>query len=210
VRCSGPFFGPAGKPRRIALLGPTGVGKTTTVAKLAADYLLNRGRSLALVTIDIYRIAAAEQLKVYGEIMNVPVDVAGTPEEFRQIMRRHHDKELVLIDTAGRSPRDRAGIEALHEFVGPESGVENHLVLSTATRERENDAAIKRFTGVPLKSLIMTKLDECETLGSLLNIHLRHKAPLSYLTDGQRVPEDLLLAEPKKIGQLILGTPKGN
>lgn len=210
VKCAGPFFGPGTKPRRIALMGPTGVGKTTTVAKLAADYLLNQGRSLALVTIDIYRIAAAEQLKVYGEIMNVPVDVAGTPQEFRRILRHHGDKELVLIDTAGRSPRDRKGIEALQEFVGPESGVENHLVLSAATRERENHAAVKRFSGVPLQSLIMTKLDECEALGSLLNVHLRHGTPFSYLTDGQRVPEDLLLAEPGKIGQLIIGTPKGN
>ncbi len=206
VRCCGPFYGTASsKPRRIALLGPTGVGKTTTVAKLAADYLLNQGRSLALVTIDIYRIAAAEQLKVYGEIMNVPVDIAGSPREFKRIMERHQDKDLVLIDTAGRSPRDRKGIEALHAFIGPGSGIENHLVLSVATRERENHIAVQRFTGAPLKSMILTKLDECDGLGPLLNIHLRHDTPLSYLTDGQRVPEDLLLAETERVGQLILG-----
>ena len=210
VRCSGPFYGStSSKPRRIALLGPTGVGKTTTVAKLAADYLLNQGRSLALVTIDIYRIAAAEQLKVYGEIMNVPVDIAGSPQEFKRIMQRHQDKDLVLIDTAGRSPRDRKGIEALHAFIGPKSGIENHLVLSVATRERENHIAVQRFTGAPLKSMILTKLDECDALGPLLNIHLRHDTPLSYLTDGQRVPEDLLLAEPAQVGQLILGTHAG-
>ncbi|MCF6289663.1 MAG: flagellar biosynthesis protein FlhF [Desulfobacterales bacterium] len=210
IRCSGPFYGPmSGKPRRIALLGPTGVGKTTTVAKLAADYLLNQGRSLALVTIDIYRIAAAEQLKVYGEIMNIPVDVAGSAQEFKRVMQRHQDKELVLIDTAGRSPRDREGIEALHALIGPESGIENHLVLSVTTRERENHTAVQCFTGVPLKSMILTKLDECDTLGPLLNIHLRHDTPLSYLTDGQRVPEDLLLAEPARVGQLILGAQAG-
>ena len=209
VRCSGPFFGPTSKPRRIALLGPTGVGKTTTVAKLTADYLLNRGQSVALVTIDIYRIAAAEQLKVYGEIMNVPVDVAGSLREFREILQRHRDKDLVLIDTAGRSPRDRQGIKELQEFIGPGSGIENQLVLSAATRERENRKAIKRFSAVPLQSLILTKLDECEGLGSLLNIHLRHDKPLSYLTDGQRVPEDLLLAEPGRVGQLVLGKQKG-
>lgn len=209
VTCSGPFFGEAKQPRRIALLGPTGVGKTTTVAKLAAEYLLKRGRSLALVTIDIYRIAAAEQLKVYGEIMNVPVQVASTPREFQEILRGHADKELVLIDTAGRSPRDRAGIEAMYEFIGPESGVENHLVLSAATRERENHAAVQRFAGAQLKSLILTKLDECEVLGPLLNVHLRHGTPLSYLTNGQRVPEDLRLAEPDEVGKLILATKKG-
>jgi len=208
VRCTGPFFGTDTKPRRIALLGPTGVGKTTTVAKLAAEYLLNRGRSLALVTIDIYRIAAAEQLKVYGEIMNVPVHVASTPKEFQEVLQHHRDKELVLIDTAGRSPRDRAGIEALYEFIGPESGIENHLVLSAATRERENNAAVQRFSGAKLKSLIITKLDECEALGPLLNVHLRHGTPISYLTDGQRVPEDLRLAEPGEVGKLILATKK--
>ena len=208
VACSGPFFGGEAQPRRIALLGPTGVGKTTTVAKLAAEYLLNRGRSLALVTIDIYRIAAAEQLKVYGEIMNIPVHVASTTQEFQEVLQRHRDKELILIDTAGRSPRDRAGIEALYEFIGPESGIENHLVLSAATRERENHAAVQRFSGAQLQSLIITKLDECEALGPLLNVHLRHGTPLSYLTDGQRVPEDLRLAEPAEVGKLILATQK--
>ncbi|NTV14057.1 MAG: flagellar biosynthesis protein FlhF [Desulfobulbaceae bacterium] len=209
VQCTGPFFGAAPQPRRIALLGPTGVGKTTTVAKLAAEYLLNRGRSLALVTIDIYRIAAAEQLKVYGEIMNVPVNVARSPQEFQEVLQLHRDKELVLIDTAGRSPRDRAGIDALYEFIGPGSGIESHLVLSAATRERENHAAVTRFSGTPLQSLILTKLDECETLGPLLNVHLRHGTPISYLTDGQRVPEDLRLAEPGEVGKLILATKKG-
>ena len=206
VRCSGPFFGVRSQPRRVALLGPTGVGKTTTVAKLAADYLLNRGRSLALVTIDIYRIAAAEQLKVYGEIMNVPVDVARTPQEFKEVLQRHGDKELVLIDTAGRSPRDRKGLEALYGFIGPESGVENHLVLSAATGERENHLAVRHFSGAQLQSLIMTKLDECESLGSLLNLHFRHGTPISYLTDGQRVPEDLRLAEAAEVGKIILAT----
>ena len=209
VRCTGPFFGSAAQPRQIALLGPTGVGKTTTVAKLAAEYLLNRGRSLALVTIDIYRIAAAEQLKVYGEIMNVPVNVARTPQEFQEVLQLHRDKELVLIDTAGRSPRDRVGIEALYEFIGPASGIENHLVLSAATRERENQAAVERFSGAQLKSLLITKLDECEVLGPLLNVHLRYGTPISYLTDGQRVPEDLRLAEPGEVGKLIVATKKG-
>ncbi|OHB24733.1 MAG: flagellar biosynthesis protein FlhF [Desulfuromonadaceae bacterium GWC2_58_13] len=196
------------KPRAVALIGPTGVGKTTTVAKLAADYLLNQKRKIALVTIDIYRIAAAEQLKVYGEIMQVPVDVVLSPEQLQQVLARHQDKDLILIDTAGRSPRDSAGIAELQKFIGAGSGIENHLVLSATTREQEMFGAIKRFGRLPVSSLIFSKLDECEGLGSILNVHLKHDCPISYLTNGQRVPEDLMLADPRRVAGLVMGKLK--
>jgi flagellar biosynthesis protein FlhF len=196
------------KPRVVALIGPTGVGKTTTVAKLAADCLLNQKRKIALVTIDIYRIAAAEQLKVYGEIMQVPVDVVLSPEQLQQVLARHQDKDLVLIDTAGRSPRDSAGIAELQKFIGAGSGIENHLVLSATTREQEMFGAIKRFGRLPISSLIFSKLDECEGLGSILNVHLKHDCPISYLTNGQRVPEDLMLADPRRVAGLVMGKLK--
>ncbi len=199
---------PGRGPRTLALIGPTGVGKTTTVAKLAADFLLNQGRKIALVTIDIYRIAAAEQLKVYGEIMQVPVDVVLSPEQLRQVLERHRDKELILIDTAGRSPRDKAGIDELEKFIGAGSGVENHLVLSATTREQELFGAIRRFGRLPVDSLIFTKLDECEGLGSILNVHFKHDCPISYLTNGQRVPEDLLPADPRRLAGMVMGKLK--
>jgi flagellar biosynthesis protein FlhF len=205
VRTSGPIIGPVGEgPRKVALVGPTGVGKTTTVAKLAADYLLQGGRRLALVTIDIYRIAAAEQLKVYGEIMKVPVEVVLTPADLQQVWTRHRDKELILIDTSGRSPRDGAGLAELESFIGEGSGVENHLVLSATTRDREAAGALKRFSRLPLRSLIFSKVDECESLGGLLNLHLKNNYPLSYLTTGQRVPEDMVLADPSGVASLIM------
>ena len=122
-------------------------------------------------------------------------------------MGRHKDKELVLIDTAGRSPGDRTGIKELQGFVGSGSGIENQLVLSAATRDLENQKAIERFSAVPLQGLIMTKLDECESLGSLLNIPLSHGKPLSYLTNGQRVPEDLTLTVRVGPGKVLNSGP---
>ncbi len=205
VRTSGPVIGPGvDGPRKVALVGPTGVGKTTTLAKLAADYLLQGGRRLALVTVDIYRIAAAEQLKVYGEIMKVPVEVVLNPVDLQQVWARHRDKELILIDTSGRSPGDAAGLAELEAFIGEGSGVENHLVLSATTRDRDSAAALKRFSRLPLRSLIFSKVDECESLGGLLNLHLKNNYPLSYLTTGQRVPEDMVLADPSGVASLIM------
>ncbi len=206
VRTEGPVKR-GGKQRRVALIGPTGVGKTTTIAKLAANHLLNRGGKVALVTIDIYRIAAVEQLKVYGEIMKIPVDVVLSPEDLAKVLARHQDKDLVLIDTAGRSPKDQASLQELAKFIRADWGIENHLVLSATTREAEMEGVIKRFGRLPVHSMIFTKLDECEHLGPLLNVHLKNKYPLSYLANGQRVPEDLVLAEPKGLARLIMGKP---
>ena len=207
LRVNGPILFQGPNQKRVALIGPTGVGKTTTIAKLAAAYLKNFGRNLALVTIDTYRIAAAEQLRIYGEIMNLPVEVAMTPEQLGEILKKHRDKKLILIDTAGRSPKNEKNLHELSNFLHPDYGIENHLVLSATTRERELYQTIKRFRDLSLKSLIFTKLDECESFGALLNLPAKDKYPLSYLTNGQRVPEDLMLADPKKIACLIMGKP---
>ncbi|KIH77554.1 flagellar biosynthesis protein FlhF [Geoalkalibacter ferrihydriticus] len=193
------------RQRRLALIGPTGVGKTTTIAKLAAEHLLGGGQSVALVTIDTFRIAAVEQLKVYGEIMNLPVEVVVSPKQMRGVLNRHNDKDLILIDTAGRSPRDEVNLKNLEEILAPDLATENHLVLSAATRDEDLYEAVTRFGRVPLHNLVFTKIDECANLGVLLNVHLRHNFPLAYLTNGQRVPEDILVADAKKIAQLILG-----
>ncbi len=210
IRVSEPFHTNRQQQKRIALIGPTGVGKTTTIAKLAASYLLNGGASIALVTIDTYRIAAVEQLKVYGEIMNLPVEVVLTPEQLQEAFARHQDKELILIDTAGRSPRDVPSLEELDRFLGPEAGIENHLVLAAPTRDRELQETVLRFGKLPLHSLIFTKLDECDQRGSLLNVPLRGNLPVSYLTNGQRVPEDLLAAEPSSLAGFIINQPEEN
>lgn len=207
VRVAGPLPAKIGEQRRVALVGPTGVGKTTTLAKLAADFLLRTGkdsRRVALVTIDTFRIAAVEQLKVYGGIMNLPVEVVFTPEQLQKAFAAHRDKDLILVDTAGRSPRDDVSLREMAAFLGPEAGTENHLVLSAPTGERQIQDTVRRFGHLPLQSVIFTKLDECDRYGALLNVPVRHNLALSYLTHGQRVPEDLLLANAPLVADYVL------
>jgi flagellar biosynthesis protein FlhF len=187
------------------LIGTTGVGKTTTIAKLAAEAMTQSGARVALVTIDTYRIAAVEQLKVYGEIMGIPVEVVLNPEQLQEAFRRHRDKDLILIDTAGRSPRDQARIDELNQFLGEGSGVENCLVLAAPTEERLQQKTLESFSPIPLSRLIFTKLDETDRCGTLINIPLRSNLPLAYLTNGQQVPEDLLQAESKLVAELVMG-----
>ena len=205
IPVSGPLTALEDGPRKVALIGPTGVGKTTTLAKLAAEYLFRTKGTVALVTIDTYRIAAVEQLKVYGEIMNLPVEVVFNQSQLDQAFSKHQDKDLILIDTAGRSQKDAVKIEELASFLGPESGVENHLVLAAQTRCKDLLETIKTFGKMPLKNLVFTKLDECEDSGVLLNVPVCQNLPISFLTNGQRVPEDLLIAEPSNITDFILG-----
>ena len=199
--------------RRIALVGPTGVGKTTTLAKIAAHYLSNFSNSIALITIDTYRIAAVEQLKVYGAIMNLPVEVVITPDQLEQALLRHRDKELILIDTAGRSPRDTLCIEELATFLRPDLAIDKHLVLSATTRRTEIYEAIKRFGRLGIDNTIITKTDECSTLGVMLDVQMvdnGNTPPFSWITNGQRVPEDLLTASRELVAELIMTPPRGD
>jgi len=192
------------RQRRIALIGPTGVGKTTTLAKIAAHYLSRHGGRIGLITIDTYRIAAVEQLKVYGEIMRLPLEVVITPQELEAALKKFSDADLVLIDTAGRSPKNGLDLQELATFLRPELGIENHLLLSATTRERELEDTIRRFSVLPISNFIFSKIDECDQLGVLLNIHYKNDTPISFLTNGQRVPEDLLMPAPADIAALIL------
>ncbi len=204
-----PTFKQSGNQRRIAFVGPTGVGKTTTLAKIAAQYLTTVSDSIALITIDTYRIAAVEQLKVYGELMNIPVDVVINPRQLDQALFQHRDKDLVLIDTAGRSPHDSLSFEELATFFLPDFDIENHLVLSSTTRESELTEICKQFSKLDITNLIMTKTDECSKLGVILNLQLESGIPLSYITNGQRVPEDLIEANQQKLAELIIPISEG-
>ena len=190
-------------PKIVAFVGPTGVGKTTTVAKIAAEYALRRGKKVAIVSLDTYRLGAMDQLRLYGEIMEVPVEVAGGKEELRQIIANHEDKDLILIDTTGRSHQDKDYSRQLKEVFDAVGGVETHLVLSVTAQEKLFTATYHQFSSMGVDRVLFTKLDEGLNFGSLFNFSVRNRLPISYFTSGQQVPEDLEVARPERVISLI-------
>jgi flagellar biosynthesis protein FlhF len=194
-----------GARRIVALVGPTGVGKTTTVAKLAATFKLVHGLRLGLVTVDTYRIAAVEQLRTYAEIIDLPLAVANEPRAMGAALEGLGDVDLILIDTAGRSPRDEVRIRELAEFLAEARPDEVHLVLSATTGERSLRAAVERFAAARADRLILTKLDEADGLGGSLAAIGQANLPVSYITTGQSVPDDIEPADRRRLARLILG-----
>jgi flagellar biosynthesis protein FlhF len=176
----------------VALVGPTGVGKTTSVAKLAARYTLRHGPGkVALVTTDSYRIGAYQQLRTYGQILGAPVYVVKDEQELHNTLKGLRDKPLVLIDTAGMSQHDVRLTEQLSMLCDPAFAIRHYLVLSATTQRAALDEATRVFARVKLDGAILTKLDESALPGEVLSVIIRHALPLSYISDGQRVPEDL-------------------
>jgi len=193
-----------GKLRVAALVGPTGVGKTTTIAKLAAYAKLELKQKVALLTLDTFRMAAVDQLHQYAEILQVPLHVALTVEDLRAAMRFYQDRALVLIDTPGHSPKDSEMQSQLRRFLDELPDVETHLVLSATTKPRDLADIAQRFEPLKPGRIIFTKLDETSTFGPLLSTLVRVKRPLSYLGTGQEVPQDLELATSRRVADLIL------
>ncbi len=193
-----------GKQKIAALIGPTGVGKTTTIAKLAAEYVLLRKRKVALITIDTYRIAAVEQLKIYADIIGIPVYVVLSAAELRKTIESSRDKDLILIDTPGRGQRDKSRVSELMNLLGGEIPIEKHLVLSATTKDEGLAEIIERFAPISVDSLLFTKIDEGVSFGTILNQSIHSRKPISYLTTGQRVPEDIEVATLSRVVNLIL------
>ena len=176
----------------IALVGPTGVGKTTSVAKIAAQFTLKHGANqVALITTDNYRIAAHEQLNTYGRILNIPVRVASSAAELRQLLHSFSDKKLVLIDTAGMSQRDMKLIEQINALKENDLAIKSYLVMSAATEYKAMNEIIDAFEIFKPQAAILTKLDEAATIGSALSSLIEHNLALSFITNGQQVPEDM-------------------
>ncbi len=184
----------------VALVGPTGVGKTTTIAKLAARYKLAHGsRHIALVTTDNYRIAAHEQLSTYGRILDVPVRTASNSSELNNILNSFIDKRLVLIDTAGMSQRDERLVEQFSLLRESTMPIKSYLVMSATTQDRGLEEVIRTFQGFDPQAAILTKIDEAYTLGATVSALIKNQLPLAWITNGQKVPEDLHIARPNKL-----------
>jgi flagellar biosynthesis protein FlhF len=175
-----------------ALVGPTGVGKTTTIAKLAAKFILKHGaRQVALITTDNYRIGAHEQLNTYGRILDVPVRVASSAAELRNLITGFSDKRLILIDTAGMSQREMKLVEQINTLQQSGIAIKSYLVMSAATEYKAMNEIIKAFQVFEPQASILTKLDEAATIGSAVSSIIENNLPLSFIADGQQVPEDM-------------------
>ena len=196
---------PDSRPLTIALIGPTGVGKTTTLAKLAASFKLKAGRKVGLITSDTYRIAAVDQLRTYANIIGLPLQVAMTPPDMRQAMEALSDQEVILVDTAGRSQNDVMRVAELRELIETARPHQTHMVLSGTANARVLDKEAQAFGRVGVDRVILTKLDEAASLGALMGLLQHLGKPVSFITTGQEVPNDLEMAESRRLAELALG-----
>ncbi len=189
----------------VSLIGPTGVGKTTTIAKLAARFALKHGRrGITLITTDNYRIGAHEQLRTYGRILGVPVHVASDNDELKNLLNEAKDKSgehnLTLIDTAGICQKDSRLSEQLTSLNIKDMDIKNYLVLSATGQMNLQDNVIRAFSQAKLQGCILTKIDEAASLGEIISVLIQHELPLHFVCDGQKVPDDLHQAR----GQLLV------
>ena len=193
----------SGKPGIIALIGPTGVGKTTTIAKLAAVNTSQNRKQVAFISIDNYGIAANEQLKAYARIIGIPLETAVNPIELKRAIKKFKHKDLILIDTPGINPNDSAQISELKSFFARQPDMQKHLVVSVATKDKDLANMSKIIREIGARRLLFTKLDESSTYGNILNLLVQTHIPVSYLSCGRKVPEDIERGTIQKLIDLI-------
>ena len=190
--------------RIVALIGATGVGKTTTLAKIAARFVLDHNIRAALITADTYRISAVEQLKTYSDIIGLPLEIVYSPDELKVAIHKHRDKDLILIDTAGRSQHNEYQMNELQDFLAVHSHIERHLVMSATTKQRDAADILEKFSVCNPDCVIFTKTDETSSVGIILNLLADKGIALSFLTNGQSVPDDIVPATPENLAELLL------
>ena len=190
--------------RVVAFIGTTGVGKTTTLAKVAAHFVLEQNLKGALITADTYRISAVEQLKKYAEILGLPVEVVYSAADLRKAIARHRSKDFILVDTAGRSQYNEFQMEELKELLAAHPRMEKHLVISATTKEADAAEIMQRFSACKPDRIIFTKTDETCAVGMVLNLLAGKELPLSFLSNGQSVPDDIIPATADRLAELLL------
>lgn len=187
------------------LVGPTGVGKTTTIAKLASMYTLYKGKKVGLITLDTYRIGAVEQLRTYAEILNIPFEVVISNNDVKGALEKMQNCDIVLVDTTGRSSKNFMQISEVKNLVKEFNPDSIHLVLSMATKDKDIKSIIENYSILNYQSIILTKVDETDTYGSMVNALYHSRVPLAYICTGQDVPDDIEVPSENKIYDFVLG-----
>ena len=188
----------------VNVVGPTGVGKTTTIAKLAAEMALKHFKKVAFITTDTYRIAAIDQLKTYAKILNVPIEVAYNTEDFQKAIEKFSHYDIVFIDTAGRNFRNKEYVEDLQKMISFDEEMETYLVLSLTSKQRDMEEILRQFSLIPISSFIFTKMDETASFGAVYNMMASFQMNTAYITNGQNVPDDIVKMSSSTIVQTIL------
>lgn len=198
-------FKPISYDKRVVhFVGPTGVGKTTTIAKIAAKSMLLENKKVAFITADTYRIGAIEQLKTYAKILDIPIEVAYSYSDYQASLEKFSSFDLVLVDTAGRNYQDKQYVDELKDVIKFNDEMDIYLVLSLTTKSKDLLEIYKKFKPIPIKSLVFTKLDETNSYGNLFNIPIMDKLGISYLTVGQDVPDDIVVPSIQTLCEYIM------
>jgi flagellar biosynthesis protein FlhF len=203
-KVAGPIACVKGKVRVIVLVGPTGVGKTTTLAKLAANSKFQFHKQVALISADTYRMSAIEHLNTFAGIAQLPISAVYSPSELKTALAAYKDKDLVFIDTAGRNPKDDKHLAELKQFMEAARPDEIHLVLPANLKNMDLLDTIRRFRALPFNRIVFSKLDETGSPGGLLTVAAEANCPLSYITLGQTIPDDIELANPERLARTII------
>lgn len=196
--------GQPGQPLVYVLVGPTGVGKTTTLAKLAALYSVQHRLPIAMITADTYRVGAVSQLRTYSDLIRAPLEVAYTPEDLVSQIRSHQDKQIIFVDTPGRSPSDQDQLSVMRSFVQALPNPHLEIAISAGTHPTDARRIIDRFSVVPPKGLLLTKLDETSLYGAACGLAVAQSVPFSYFTHGQQVPEDIAVAQRERLVERLM------
>jgi len=190
-----PLSGLDYQKKYVHVLGPTGVGKTTTIAKMAARAVLEKKKKIGFITTDTYRIAAIDQLKTYAALLQAPIEIVYNSEDYRSAVNKMSHLDLIFIDTAGRNFKEEKYVGDLKELIEFTEDSQSYLVLSLTTKQKDLEVIVEKFTTIPIEKFIFTKIDETNSIGTMFNLMVKYSKGLAYYTDGQEVPEDIEQAD---------------